>query len=139
MFPRNKPTCFTQVFNFAIHSAACMPDPHSLPVYLVELKDPFLATCERSDVTRYLENALALVEQHFIDYREPIEAQVTVDPKSGELAGILFFNAAAETIAVVQPYYLNRDTLECDNPDILRLATEPPGKLEKAINKIFKR
>ena len=109
------------------------------PVYVVELLDPHLATHINLDATLFLENAIEAVYAHLADFAEPVEAQVTIDQASGELAGILFFNEAAELISVIRPYYLSREESECRNADICRMASGPLPKLEKNLNRIFKR
>jgi hypothetical protein len=109
------------------------------PVYLVELMDPHLATLEKVDVTRFLENAIETVYSHLADFSEPIEAQVTVDAASQDLAGIIFFNEESEVIAVIRPYYLDREFSECESEEIRRIVAEPQSKLEKNLNRIFKR
>lgn len=111
------------------------------PVYLVELMDPHLATLERVDVTRFLENAVAVVVKHLseFEFEEPVEVQVTVDSESRELAGIVLFNEEGEPISVIRPYYLNREGSECDDPKIRRAVQATGSKLENKLNRIFKR
>lgn len=109
------------------------------PVYVVELMDPHLATHHSLDATLFLENAIETVFKHLADFAEPVEAQVTIDEASGELAGILFFTEEAELISVIRPYYLNREESECQHPDICRMAAGALPKLEKNLNRIFKR
>jgi hypothetical protein len=111
----------------------------TLPVYLVEVMDPHLATHERVDVTRFLENALETVFKHLVDFNEPVEAQVTIDPESQELAGIVFFNEEGEPISVIRPYYLARESSECEHEDIRNVAAGALPRLEKNLNRIFKR
>jgi hypothetical protein len=101
--------------------------------------DPHLATLERVDVTRFLENAIDTVLKHLADFTEPVEAQVTIDTQSQDLAGIIIFNEACEPISVIRPYYLDREESECEHPEICRAAVESLQKLEKNLNRIFKR
>jgi hypothetical protein len=115
---------------------ATTPNP---PVYLVELLDPHLVSHDRVDITRFLENAIETVFKHLADFAEPVEAQVTIDAGSRELAGILFFNEEGEAISVIRPYYLDRESVECESEEICRIAAEPLAKLEKNLNRIFKR
>jgi hypothetical protein len=109
------------------------------PVYLVELNDPHLGTFERADVSRFLENAIETVLKHLTEFMEPVEAQVTVDPESQELAGIVFYTEEGEAIAVIRPYYLDREVRECLHDGICRAAGGALSKLEKNLNRTFKR
>jgi len=109
------------------------------PVYLIELNDPHLTTFDKADVTLFLENAIQTVLTHLADFAEPVEAQVTVDAESGDLAGIVFFTEEAAVIAVIRPFYLHREESECIDPEILRAAAGKLSGLEKNLNRIFER
>lgn len=109
------------------------------PVYLVELLDPHLVTHQKSDVTRFLQNAIDTVYKHLEPFVEPISVEVQIDFASGELAGIVFFTEEEEAIAVIRPYYLGREEVESTNPDIAKAAEGALPKLEKLLNRIFER
>lgn len=109
------------------------------PVYLVELLDPYLVTHQKADITRFLPNAIGTVHKHLESFHEPITVEVQTDLASGDMAGIVFFTEEGEAIAVIRPYYLEREELECTNLDILKAAEGPLPKLEKPLNRIFER
>jgi hypothetical protein len=109
------------------------------PVYLVELLDPHLVTHQKSDVSRFLQNAIGTVHKHLEEFAEPVTVEVQVDIASGEMAGIVFFTEEEEAIAVIRPYYLDREDVECTNPDIVKAAEGPLSKLEKLLNRTFER
>lgn len=109
------------------------------PVYLVELHDPHLTTFDKADVTVFLENAIQAVFDHLTDFAEPVEAQVTIDVESGDLAGIVFYTEEAAAIAVIRPFYLHREESECTDAEILHAAAGKLSGLEKTLNRIFER
>jgi hypothetical protein len=115
-----------------------MANSSPAPVYLVELNDPHLGTFVRADVSRFLENALETVFKHLQDFLEPVEAQVSIDPASQELAGIVFYTEEGEAISVIRPYYLDREPYECQHKGISLAPAIALPKLEKHLNRIFK-
>lgn len=109
------------------------------PVYLVELLDPHLVTHQKSDVTRFLQNAIDTVHKHLESFEEGVSVEVQIDLASGDLAGIVFFTEEEEAIAVIRPYYLSREDAEVTKQEIVKAAEAPLPQLEKRLNRIFER
>lgn len=116
-----------------------MAAPDCTPTYLIELMDPHLGNVVRVDVTAYLENAIQLVFSHLADFHEPVEVEVTIDPASGHLSGIVVFSEEEQAISVIRAFYLERDEVECEKPDILDMVGQPLSKLEPKLNQLFKK
>ncbi len=114
-----------------------MPKPPT-PVYLVVLRDLETDEILRCECTRFLDTAIEQVFLHLVtnNAESPIKPEVAFD-RDGELQGISFVDGSKQAHAMIGAYYLERETSECEYPELVEIAGLPARRMEAALSQFF--
>lgn len=110
----------------------------SMPIFLLELFDPWTGESVSSDITRFLENAVDAVYWHLADFDGKVTVEVSRCAENGEIEGIGFFDEDSTMLSSIAAYYLDRDSVVCETPAIATAVAGRLSELESKLCKIFR-
>jgi hypothetical protein len=109
-----------------------------IPVYLVELFDPWSGDALEVDLYARLDTAVESVYLHLkkVGFTGGANVDVSFDDES-TIEGVGFFNENQDLISCVTAYHLSRDTAVPQLTEIKKAFAAEPSELQSLLNTLF--